>query len=73
MDKDKFTQELLNFLKEHGVVDFCFIGVSLDNNDLFDYDIGSDKLESSNVVRIQRMIGCIEFLKRDIMDALAGH
>ena len=68
MDKDKFTKELLNLLKEHGVVDFCFIGVSLDNNDLFDYDIGSDKLESSNMVRIQRMIGCIEFLKKDIME-----
>ena len=62
-----FSSDLREIIKKHGIVDHIFTGISIDGSHVVDYSIGSDNLDCSNTDRIQRIIGCLEITKIDIV------
>ena len=65
--EDVFLNELQELLDKHGVADHFFVGVFIDSDDFFNYGVGSNKLEHSNLIRLQRLMGCLEVAKNDLL------
>jgi hypothetical protein len=60
---DNFIEELRILLDKYGIADHFFVGVYITNEDVCDMEVGSEKLEPSNVIRAQRLIGHVEVAK----------
>jgi hypothetical protein len=57
---DKLYEELEALSEKHGVPDFVFCGVDLDDAQIIDSRIGTPGNTTSNRVRAQRMVGILQ-------------